>query len=151
MESRVEQLQEALAVLLVARWEHVCRKIEQLAQEFSEEDYEWRPQPDVRSCGEVVRHVAFWNRYVCDCLKGTEPDSSSNELPAGEYPAKAQMVQALRQTAENVAAALRERANRQDLETAELILPFLEHTSEHYGQLASYARLRGIVPPASRA
>ncbi|HWD98346.1 MAG TPA: hypothetical protein VG345_04900 [Bryobacteraceae bacterium] len=51
MESHVEQVRQALAVLLAARWEHVCRKIEELAQEFSEEDYEWRPHADVRSCG----------------------------------------------------------------------------------------------------
>jgi hypothetical protein len=32
----------------------------------------------------------------------------------------------------------------------ELVATFLEHTSEHYGQLAVYARMKAIVPPASR-
>jgi uncharacterized damage-inducible protein DinB len=34
---------------------------------------------------------------------------------------------------------------------AEMLVTFIEHNSEHYGQLVVYARLNGIVPPASRA
>jgi len=30
-------------------------------------------------------------------------------------------------------------------------MTFVEHTAEHYGQLAVYGRLIGIVPPASGA
>jgi hypothetical protein len=35
--------------------------------------------------------------------------------------------------------------------TAAMIITFLEHTSEHYGQLVVYARLNGFVSPASRS
>ena len=35
-------------------------------------------------------------------------------------------------------------------EAAELLVSFIEHNCEHYGQLVVYARLSGIVPPASR-
>ena len=48
-------------------------------------------------------------------------------------------------------AALRAQPVSANGKTLELILTFLEHNSEHYGQLAVYARLMGIVPPASRA
>jgi uncharacterized damage-inducible protein DinB len=37
-----------------------------------------------------------------------------------------------------------------DLKTIEMLATFIEHTTEHYGQLVVYARLNGIVPPASR-
>lgn len=150
MKTQTEQ-QEAVALVLLARWEHVSQKIEQLARKFSEQDYEWRPREGVRSCGEVIRHVAFWNQYVRDCLSGKQADDSLNELPAAAYPTKATMVEALRDSAEEAAAALRARTNIRDLEVAELLVPFLEHTSEHYGQLATYARLRDLVPPASQA
>jgi hypothetical protein len=99
----------------------------------------------------LVRHVAFWNRYVCDCLLGESPDPSLNELPAEDYATKEKMIQALRQSAESVLAVMRERGKHSEMETAELVVPFLEHTAEHYGQLVIYARLRGITPPASRA
>jgi uncharacterized damage-inducible protein DinB len=150
MASSVEQRQETIVMFFAGRWEQVCRKFEELAQEFSEEDFEWRPQADMRSCGEVVRHVAFWNRYVGERLRGGQSDPSLNELPAGDYPTKRKMMQALRESAESVRAALHDCGNGRELETAELVAPFLEHTSEHYGQLAGYARLRGITPPASR-
>ena len=32
----------------------------------------------------------------------------------------------------------------------ETLVGFLEHAGEHYGRLAVYARLVGVVPPASR-
>ena len=150
MASSVEQKQETTITFLAGRWEQVCRKFEELAQEFTEEDYEWRPQADMRSCGEVVRHVAFWNQYVWDCLRGRQRDTTPNELPAGDYPTKEKMLQALRQSGESAGLALRNRGAEGELETTELVAPFLEHTSEHYGQLACYARLRGITPPASR-
>jgi hypothetical protein len=34
---------------------------------------------------------------------------------------------------------------------ADTLVTFIEHAGEHYGQLVVYARLLGIVPPASRA
>jgi len=34
-------------------------------------------------------------------------------------------------------------------EQSEMLVSFIEHNSEHYGQLVVYARLNGIVPPAS--
>lgn len=150
MASSVEQKQKTMVAVLAGRWEQACRKFEELAREFSEEDYEWRPQAEMRSCGEVVRHVAFWNQYVHDCLLGRESATSLNELPAGDYPTKEKMLQALRNSDQSVLAALQERGHDRDVETAELVTPFLEHTSEHYGQLAGYARLRGITPPASQ-
>jgi len=35
-------------------------------------------------------------------------------------------------------------------ETVETLVAFIEHNCEHYGQLAVYARMNKIVPPASR-
>jgi hypothetical protein len=43
-----------------------------------------------------------------------------------------------------------EQASRKFAELAEVPAEKLGHTSEHYGQLALYGRLMGIVPPASR-
>ena len=48
------------------------------------------------------------------------------------------------------ASPLSERPGPLDAKAAELVMTFVEHTSEHYGQLAVYARLNGIVPPVSR-
>jgi uncharacterized damage-inducible protein DinB len=144
------QQEGALTALLLPRWEEVSRKIEQLAVEIPGEKFEWRPTANVRTCGEILRHVAFWNQYVADSLRGKEANDTSNELPVSEYSTKASVLEALKRTSEDAAAALRERQTSMDPKTAELIAAFLEHTSEHYGQLVVYARLLDIVPPASR-
>jgi len=45
---------------------------------------------------------------------------------------------------------VREHRGYLSLKSMELVVTFLGHTSEHYGQLAVHGRLMGIFPPASR-
>jgi len=137
--------------MLISRWKQAGNKLTALAEEIPADAYETNPAEDVRSIGDVLRHVAFWNVYVAAVARGQEADESTNELPKSEYPTKAKILEALRKSVTDSAVALKESAGKDDARIAELLVSFLEHTSEHYGQLAVYARLRGIVPPASRA
>ena len=146
----IAQQQKALPAMLAERWEQASRKIAELGESFPEDKMESRPAPGARTPGEVFRHVAFWNQYVADTLRGKPADDSTNELPLAGYPTKAAVLEALRRTSEDAAAALRERETSLDSKAAELVMAFVEHTSEHYGQLVVYARLMGIVPPSSR-
>jgi uncharacterized damage-inducible protein DinB len=143
--------EEAWSSLLMARWEQVSRKVMELAQAFPEKELESRPLAAVRTFGEVLRHIAFWNLYVADSLRGKAANDTANELPLADYSTKAKILDELKRSSEDVAVALRERPGSPDLKIAELIVTFVEHTSEHYGQLVVYARLIGIVPPTSRA
>ena len=142
---------EALANLLAERWEQISRKIAELAEEVPVEKFESTPIAGARTVGEVLRHVAFWNQYVADSLRGKSANDTANELPLAEYPKKANVLEALRRSAEHVAKALRNSQSAPNLKTAELVVPFVEHTAEHYGQLVACCRLMGIVPPVSRA
>jgi len=94
--------------------------------------------------------VAFWNQYVSASLLGQETNDSANQLSVAEYPTRKKVLEALRDSATGVATALRQHHPELTPKALELLVTFLEHTSEHYGQLAVYARLMGIVPPASR-
>ncbi len=148
MKSQVEE--EALAGVLVSRWQQASDKLEQLAAEFPQDKYDWRPQPGIRTCGEVLRHVAFWNQYLSKSLRGEQTDEGLNELPEAEFPTKATILEALRRSNSDVVASMGEPRIFADPKTAELVVTFIEHTSEHYGQLVVFARLLDIVPPASR-
>lgn len=141
---------ESLSTMLIGRWEQAGRKLADLAEAFPAEKLESTPAKGVRTAGDVLRHVAFWNRYVAGTARGTKVDGDANELSKAEYATKARILEALRASTGDVAAALREREEGLEPATAEMVVSFLEHTSEHYGQLAAYARLNGIVPPASR-
>lgn len=144
------QQQSTLASFLADRWEQSAKKLAELAEALPENKLEWTPVDGVRSYGGVLRHVAFWNHYVSDSLNGKQPDDTLNELPAEDYATKARVLAALVESSRDVAAALRAQPLSADRKTLELTVAFLEHNSEHYGQLVAYARLMGIVPPASR-
>ena len=136
--------------MLIGHWEQSGRKLADLAEAFPAEKLESAPAKGVRTAGDVLRHIAFWNRYVAGTARGSKVDGDANELPKAEYATKARILDALRSSTADVVAALREREEGLDPATAAMAVSFLEHTSEHYGQLAAYARLNGIVPPVSR-
>jgi uncharacterized damage-inducible protein DinB len=144
------QQQEAFTAILSARWEQASRKVAELAEVIPADEFDSRPLAGVRNVGEFLRHVAFWNQYVADTLNGRQADDAANELPLAAYPTKASILEALKRSSADVAAALREHQASLDSKTVEIMMSFVEHTSEHYGQLVVYARLMGTVPPASR-
>lgn len=144
------QPEKRLTGVLTARWDQVSRKVIELAETFPEKELESRPLAAIRTFGEVLRHIAFWNLYVTDSLHGKETDGTNNELSVTTCPTKASILKKLKQSAADVVTELRKHGDSLDVKTEELIVTFLEHTSEHYGQLVVYARLIGVVPPTSR-
>jgi len=136
--------------MLIDRWEQTGAKLAGLAGEFPEDRYETAPVAGVRTFGDVLRHVAFWNHYVADMARGRQANSDANELPKQKYATKDQVLAALHASTAEAANAFRERPGGFDPECAALAENFIEHVSEHYGQLVVYARWAGMVPPASR-
>jgi uncharacterized damage-inducible protein DinB len=141
---------ETSPAMLIGRWEKAGYKLAALAEELPAEAYEFRPADGVRTAGDVLRHVAFWNRYVAAVARGNDFDDTANELPRAEYPTKAKIVAALRKSIADAVAALKESGPEKEPGISELVATFLEHSSEHYGQLVVYTRMKGTVPPASR-
>lgn len=138
------------SVMLTKQWEQINDKIDTLAEQFPEEKYEFSPADGTRTFGAVLRHLAFWNQFVANSARGIKTDETLNELPIHECPAKAQVVKALKKSADEATVALKARAEMEPA-TAELCATFTQHSSEHYGQLVVYYRLSGLVPPASRS
>ncbi|HYG68280.1 MAG TPA: DinB family protein [Anaeromyxobacteraceae bacterium] len=133
---------------LLTRWEETGSKLVQLADAIPEDRYAFRPTPDVRSVAEQLRHVAFWNDYAAATLRGETPDAAANELPERTHRSRAAILAALRASVDAARTALA--AERPMDADADTLVAFLEHAGEHYGQLVVYARLCGVVPPASR-
>ena len=136
--------------VLITRWSEIGDKIVKLAEEFPEAKYDDRPVPEVRSFADQLRHVAFWNRYVQKTLRREEAGGQANELPAATYPTKSKIVKALRSSFDDVAREFGGMNGKASSTDADTMVSFIEHSGEHYGQLVMYARLNGVVPPASR-
>lgn len=143
--------QTTVLTKLIEQWEQVNRKLASLAEEFPETKFDYTPAEGIRTVDDVLRHVAFWNQYVSDSVCGEKGDYTANELPKNEFSTKTQIVAALKRSAAHATHALKENSSRFSPGMTEMLVTFIEHACEHYGQLVVYARLNGITPPASRS
>jgi uncharacterized damage-inducible protein DinB len=136
--------------VLLKHWSEIGEKVVQLAEQFPEDKYEFRPAAGVRTFGDQLRHVAFWNGYVAKSARGEKADGKANELPKAQYATKAAVVQALKESLADATAQLKSGPATPTAKLTDLWVSFTEHSGEHYGQMVVYYRLNGIVPPASR-
>src|SRR5262245_26655513 len=136
--------------VLLEQWTEVGEKIVKMAEDFPADKYDFRPTPEVRTFADVTRHVAFRNLYVQKPARGEKIDAKQNELSKAEYPDKAKIVAAVKQTFADATAELKKAGAAPSAKAARLWVTFTEHSGEHYGQLVVYYRLNKLVPPASR-
>ena len=138
---------------LIRQWNEMGTKTRELGDALPAASFDEAPAKGVRSAAEVFRHLAFWNGWLAAKLRGEEPDGAANELSKKAAPTRPKALAAFTDSVEEVVAELGERRNGRgdlDADTAALCASMLGHSAEHYGQLVVYARLSGVVPPASR-
>jgi len=109
------------------------------AEEFPEDKYGYRPTEDVRTFGEIVLHVARYNHLIA----AHAMEMPSEDVREFAFHSKAEAVAKLKKSFEELAEVVKQKPDKFDLDV-------LIHASEHYGNLAVYYRLNGLVPPASR-
>jgi len=139
---------DVLTAVLAARWKAASEKLCDLARTIPDGRFESELVNGTRSCGDVLRHVAYWNRYIADSLNGRKADDGANELSRDDYPDTPRVLAELEKTNREIANGM---SRNLDAKALDLISMAFEHLSEHYGQLTVYARLLGVVPPASRS
>lgn len=122
----------------------VGNKLVVTAEEFPEELYEYRPGEGARTFGEILLHIARSNDLIASHLAERAP----TDLKQFAYTNKAEAVATLKKSFEDVVAAIEQDSDPTGIDVS-WIYP-LNHGSEHYGNLVTYYRLNGLVPPASR-
>jgi uncharacterized damage-inducible protein DinB len=127
------------------------------AEEMPEADFPFKPTPEVRSFGQIIGHVADANYGICSTVLGEANPSKGVEK---NKTSKADLVAALKASYEYCGRAY----NLPDKDTGMKIKIFgqeqtrlsgllldLTHNWEHYGNIVTYLRLKGQVPPSSQA
>lgn len=126
------------------------------AEEMPEENYSFKPTPDIRSFGQLVGHVADAQYLFCSIALGEK-----NPAPGVEKTktSKADLVQALKDAVaycDKAYTGMTDADAAQNVkmfgfETAKLTVLTVNtaHSDEHYGNMVTYLRLKGIVPPSS--
>ncbi len=133
-------------------------QVVQLAEAFSEEQYDWRPSEGVNSVREALLHVAGANYYLASKM-GFPPPTDVDMMKIGQITGKDNVIEALKKSNEFVLATVvsvdtAQLADEVDFGFAKMnkmggLLAMMEHNGEHKGQLIAYARSNGVVPPWS--
>ena|SRR5437899_1346772 len=144
-------------------------KTEQLvvpaADALPESSYGFRPTAGeftgVRTFAEQVKHLAAANYQLAAIALGEDPPpGTQNETAPDSVRTKSEILCYLHGSFVSLHRAAT-RINRRNLEdrivvgkesenAVGLVVDALAHAQNHYGQMAEYLRLNGIVPPASR-
>ena len=128
------------------------------ADKMAEEKYAFKPVDSVRSYGQVLAHVADGQYEFCGAA-ASKHDEKGIEQTAKS---KAEIVAALKAAFAYCDAIY---AGMTDAKAAEMIPAFggakitrlsmldfnVAHTMEHYGNLVTYMRIQGMVPPSSES
>ena len=130
------------------------------AAKMPEAEYSFRAAPEGRSFAQFVGHVADANYFMCSVAAG-------EKTPAGGFEnrkaTKAELLKALSDAFSYCDQVYSKMTDVEGAKTVQFTTPIrpesmpklsvLEynnvHTFEHYGNLAVYMRLRGVVPPST--
>jgi uncharacterized damage-inducible protein DinB len=138
--------------------------IARAAEKMPEEHYGLRPgtQPEVRTFGQLIGHLATFNYLWCSQAKGEKNPGAGTDFE--KLPNKAALVKAVNDAlayCDGVYGALTDASGQelltitqengrktQSLRLSLLVLNY-GHNNEHYGNVVSYMRMKDIVPPSS--
>lgn len=142
-------------------WNGARTNIKESAEDMAEDGYGFRPVDTVRTFGQILAHVAGANYVFCAAAKGEKPPHTEGEFE------KSATTKAAISTALNDSLAYCDSAYNAltDAGAGEMVaMPFgmgqaaratalignTGHVDEHYGNLVTYFRIKGMVPPSSR-
>jgi hypothetical protein len=152
-----QSLSPGLAQELMATWARAAANMIDVAAVMPEEQYDFKPTPEVRTFREQLVHVAGTVQRFIDTANGTKRDSDPPHTPMK----KADVVQLLTEVFQAGQALIGSLTDAQMVEPVKF--PFGDRVvsrygfwmgplldgSDHYGQLVIYLRLNGIVPPTT--
>lgn len=142
-------------------WESGKRNLTRSAEMMPEKDYSFRPVDTVRTFGQILAHVAGANYVFCAAAKG-EPSPHAEAAFEKTATTRAQIIKVLGDSVAYCDAAYAALDDKRAAETVELpfgmgkgarALPLMinsGHVQEHYGNLVTYFRVKGMVPPSSQ-
>lgn len=115
----------------------VYDKLIDMAKDFPEDKFDYKPHPDSRSFVEELQHALGPIQGQVARMKGEQPDRAASQI---------------RDRAALVAALEKAKTEYVELWAKEKnpsIIRWAEHAGEHYGKLVTMYRVNGRVPPAT--
>ena len=135
---------------VLENWNEIGNKLITMAQDWPEEKYTYRLNPQVRTFQEVLLHVAGSNYEFLNEFAGKKLGNDNENPKVAEYKTKAETLAFLKKSVEDGAAEIKEAGDAKVTAHLDYWIGFTEHMGEHYGLLVAYYRANGVVPPESR-
>ena len=122
--------------------------------------FDFKPVDSVRTYGQIVAHTAGANYAICSAAKGEKSPNAEDAFD--KLTVKAEIVKAYDGSVAYCDAIYKSLTDRTAGETidmpfgmgkaarAQALIMNSGHLNEHYGNLVTYMRIKGIVPPTSR-
>jgi uncharacterized damage-inducible protein DinB len=142
-------------------WNDIGRKLTAMAEDFPEDNYEFKPKPEQRSFREQLLHAADTNYFFTNLVMGQKPPAQE-DFSKDKLKTKAEVAAYVKKSFADGAAAIKAKGDagmnslivdpfeNHQVRVIDTAYGFAEHSGEHYGQLVVYYRLAGLVPPESR-
>jgi hypothetical protein len=145
-------------------WKMVEKDFTGLADAMPADKWSFKPTQgafaEARTFAEQVKHVACGNEAWAKKLAGEKPPERCDVGGPNPAKTKPEIMAYLRESFAMMDREI-EKTGPENLLTAvkgpyagsnrlEIMTSALWHASDHYGQLVEYARMNGVVPPASR-
>ena len=140
-----------------AMWETQSAYVLRSAEQMPEADYAFKPVATVRTFGQQIAHLAGSQYSMCAAALG-EPERAEDEFEKS-MGTKAQLIAALRASSEYCRRAYAQ----SDVDATRAVTIYggshtrmwvlalnATHDGEHYGNIITYLRIKGMVPPSSQ-
>jgi uncharacterized damage-inducible protein DinB len=146
-----------LSATLKSMWDGLKLNLVQSAEKMPEADFGFQPTKEVRTYGQLIAHVA--NSSFSYCARGKGEDNPNKDDFEKTATTKGAIVKALNDAVAycdgvyggmtDAAALEMVKAGQNLVPKARFLITNISHDNEHYGNLVTYLRLKGLVPPST--
>ncbi len=139
-------------------WEQLATYIGRAAEQIPESDYAFRPAPGVRSFGQLIGHLAGSQFVTCASALGETPKGAEGDIEKAKT-AKVDLITAFRASTDyctrayaqsDAASAGQTKLFGRDASRLSALVRNAVHDGEHYGNIVTYMRIKGMAPPSSQ-
>ena len=148
---------QPLSATLKSMWDGLKLNLVQSAEKMPEAEYGFQPTKEVMTFGQLLAHVA--NSSYSYCARGKGEDNPNKEDFQKTRTSKADIVKALNDAVAycdavyggmtDAAAMELVKAGQNLVPKARYLITNISHDNEHYGNLVTYMRIKGLVPPST--
>jgi uncharacterized damage-inducible protein DinB len=151
---------DPLTAALKRQFDGVARNVRESAEKMPEDKFSYQATKEVRTFGGFIGHVANAFYGSCSRAKG---EANPNKEDFEKVTGKAALVKAITGANEycsSVFSAANDKwmletitqgqgANATQIPRAAILAANTSHGNEHYGNLVTYMRINGLVPPST--